>query len=264
MMKVAGSICIASFLALAFLIPGTFASENDTLFQTSVISALMQGVYDGTMTFKDLGTHGDFGIGTVQALDGEMIGLDGEFYQIKSNGIAYRLSDSMKTPFAEVAFFKPEETIAFNGTNNLTELESCLDGRLVTKNLFYGIRIEGLFDYVKTRSVPMQSKPYPPLSEATKAQKIFEFHNVKGTIIGFRCPDYVQGVNVPGYNLHFITLDRSAGGHLLDFNLENASVLVDSFSELNMALPDNEEFYQADLSENPQASLAKVESNTKN
>ena len=110
----------------------------------------------------------------------------------------------------------------------------------------------------------MQSKPYPTLSEAIKAQKIFEFHNVKGTIVGFRCPDYVQGVNVPGYNLHFITLDRSAGGHLLDFNLENARVLVDSFTELNLALPDNEEFYQANLSENPQATLAKVESNPKN
>jgi acetolactate decarboxylase len=110
----------------------------------------------------------------------------------------------------------------------------------------------------------MQSKPYPPLSEAVKAQKIFEFQNVKGTIVGFRCPDYVQGVNVPGYNLHFITQDRSADGHLLDFNLENASVLVDSFSEFNMALPENEEFYQANLSENPQATLAKVESNPKN
>jgi acetolactate decarboxylase len=193
-----------------------------------------------------------------------MVGLDGEFYQVKSNGIAYRVSDSMKTPFAEVAFFKPEETIALNGSSNLTELESRLDESLVTKNLFYGIRIDCTFDYVKTRSVPMQSKPYPTLSEAIKAQKIFEFHNVKGTIVGFRCPDYVQGVNVPGYNLHFITLDRSAGGHLLDFNLENARVLVDSFTELNLALPDNEEFYQANLSENPQATLAKVESNPKN
>ncbi len=261
MKKVAGSICIASFLALAFLIPGTVASENDTLFQTSVISALMQGVYDGTMTFKDLGAHGDFGLGTVQALDGEMMGLDGEFYQVKSNGIAYRVNDSMKTPFAEVAFFEPEETITMNGTTNLTEMESRLDGRLATKNLFYGIRIDGTFDYVKTRSVPMQSKPYPPLSEAVKAQKIFEFYGVKGTIVGFRCPDYVNGVNVPGYHLHFITLDRLSGGHLLDFNLENASVEVDSLSELDLALPETEEFYQADLAEDQQAALAKVESN---
>jgi acetolactate decarboxylase len=263
MKKAAGYICVASFLALALLIPWTLASENDALFQTSVISALMQGVYDGTMTFKDLGAHGDFGLGTVQALDGEMIALDGEFYQVKSNGIAYRVNDSMTTPFAEVAFFKPEETITLNGTANLTEIESWLDSRLVTTNLFYGIRIDGTFDYVKTRSVPTQSKPYPPLSEAVKAQKIFEFHDVNGTIVGFRCPDYVDGVNVPGYHLHFITLDRSAGGHLLDFNLENASVKVDSLSGFEMALPDNEEFYQADLTEDQQAALAKVESNPK-
>ena len=254
---------MASFLVLAFLIPGTLASENDTLFQTSTISALMQGVYDGTMTFKDLGAHGDFGLGTVQALDGEMVGLDGQFYQIKSDGKASRVSDSMKTPFAEVAFFKPEETVTLNGTSNLTELQSLLDGSLGTKNIFYGIRIDGTFDYVKTRSVPMQSKPYPPLSEAVKDQKIFEFHGVNGTIVGFRCPDYVNGVNVPGYHLHFITLDRSAGGHLLDFKLENASVKVDSLSEFDLALPDSEEFYQADLTEDQQAALTKVESNPK-
>jgi acetolactate decarboxylase len=263
MKRVAGFICMASFLALAFLIPGTFASENDTLFQTSTISALMQGVYDGTMTFKDLGAHGDFGLGTVQALDGEMVGLDGQFYQIKSDGKASRVSDSMKTPFAEVAFFKPEETVTLNGTYNLTELQSLLDGSLATMNLFYGIKIDGTFDYVKTRSVPMQKKPYPPLSEAVKDQKIFEFHSVNGTIVGFRCPDYVNGVNVPGYHLHFITLDRSAGGHLLDFKLENASVKVDSLSEFEMALPDSVEFYQADLTEDHQAALTKIESNPK-
>jgi acetolactate decarboxylase len=263
MMKVAGYICIASFLVLSFLIPGTIASENDTLFQTSTISALMQGVYDGTMTFKDLGAHGDFGIGTVQALDGEMIGLDGKFYQVKSNGIAYRVSDSMKTPFAEVAFFKPEETIALNGTSNLTGLESRLDGSLVTKNLFYGIRIDGTFEYVKTRSVPMQSKPYPPLSEAVKAQKIFEFHNITGTIVGFRCPAYVGGINVPGYHMHFITANRSAGGHLLDIRLGNASIKVDDLSEFEMILPNIEEFYKADLSGNQQETVTNVESNPK-
>lgn len=223
----------------------------------------MEGVYDGTMTIKDLGAHGDFGLGTVQALDGEMVGLDGQFYQIKSNGKASRLSDSMKTPFAEVAFFEPEETVTLNGTFNLTGLQSRLDGSLGTKNLFYGIRIDGTFDYVKTRSVPMQSKPYPSLSEAVKDQKIFEFYSIKGTIVGFRCPDYVNGVNVPGYHLHFITRDRSAGGHLLDFKLENASVLVDSLSRLDLALPESEEFYQADLKEDQQAALAKVESNPK-
>ena len=250
-------------ITMAFLVPGSLASSNDTLFQTSTIGALMQGVYDGTTTFKDLKAYGDFGIGTVEALDGEMVELDGQFYQVKSDGVAYHLNDSMKTPFAEVTFFKPEETVALNGTSNLTQLENYVDGKLATKNLFYAIRIDGTFDYVKTRSVPIQSKPYPPLSEAVKGQKIFEFHNVKGTIVGFRCPDFVNGVNVPGYHMHFLTTNRSAGGHLLDFKLVNASVEIDNLSEFEMVLPNIDEFYEADLSGNQQSALKTVESNTK-
>ena len=249
----------AILVTMVFLAPGSLASSNDTLFQTSTIGALMQGVYDGTTTFEVLKAYGDFGLGTVEALDGEMVELDGQFYQVKSDGVAYRLSDSMTTPFAEVTFFKPEETVALNGTSNLTQLENYVDTKLTTKNLFYAIRIDGTFDYVKTRSVPIQSKPYPPLSEAVKGQKIFEFHNVKGTIVGFRCPTFANEVNVPGYHMHFITADRSAGGHLLDFKLGNASVEIDNLSKFEMVLPNNEEFYQADLSGSQQAAVKKVE-----
>jgi acetolactate decarboxylase len=247
----------------ALMVQGSLATSNDTLFQTSPISSLMQGVYDGTMTFKNLSAYGDFGLGTVEALDGEMIELDGQFYQVKSDGVAYHLNDSMKTPFAEVTFFKPDETIALNGPANLTKLNNYLDGKLASLNLFYAIRIDGTFDYIKTRSVPIQTKPYPTLSEAVKGQKIFEFHNVTGTIVGFRCPDFVNGINVPGYHMHFITADRSTGGHLLDLRLENANIKVDDLSDFEMVLPNNQEFYQADLSENQQAALNKVESNPK-
>ena len=223
----------------------------------------MQGVFDGNTTFKDLRAYGDFGLGTVQSLDGEMVELDGRFYQVKSDGVAYRLNDSTKTPFAEVTFFRPDETMVSNGTSNLTQLDRYLDSKLDTKNIFYAIRIDGTFDYVETRSVPIQKKPYPTLSEAVKGQKIFEFHNVTGTIVGFRCPVYVNGVNVPGYHLHFLTANRSAGGHLLDFKLENASIKVDDLNEFEMVLPSNEEFNKADLSGDQQASLTKVESNPK-
>jgi acetolactate decarboxylase len=248
---------------MVFLAPGSLASSNDTLLQTSTIEALMQGVYDGTTTFKDLKAYGDFGIGTVQALDGEMIELDGQFYQVKSDGVAYQLNDSMKTPFAEVTFFKPDETVELNFTSNLTQLEDYIDSKLATKNLFYAIRIDGTFDYAKTRSVSIQTKPYPILSEAVKGQKIFELYNVRGTIAGFRCPAFVSGANVPGYHMHFITENRSAGGHLLDFKLGNASVKIDIISEFEMVLPNNEEFYQADLSGNQQAAVRAVESDSK-
>jgi acetolactate decarboxylase len=260
--EIAKSIALAMTVA-AFLVPGSLSMSNNTLFQTSTIGALMNGLYDGTMTFKDLGSNGDFGIGTFEALDGEMVGLDGQFYQVKSDGVAYIVNDSMKTPFAEVTFFEPEEVMVLNGTSNLTKVENYLDSKLVTKNIFYAIKIDGAFDYVKTRSVPAQMKPYPTLSEAVKGQKVFEFNNVSGTLVGFRCPDFAKGVNVPGYHMHFITADRSAGGHLLDFTLENASLMVDSLSEFEMDLPNNEDFYQTDLSGDQQAALTKVESNPK-
>ncbi|NTV27563.1 MAG: acetolactate decarboxylase [Methanothrix sp.] len=260
--EIAKSIALAMIVA-SFLVAGSLSISNDTLFQTSTIGALMNGLYDGTMTFKDLGSYGDFGIGTFEALDGEMVGLDGQFYQVKSDGVAYIVNDSMKTPFAEVTFFEPEEVMTLNGTSNLTKVENYLDSKLVTKNIFYAIKIDGTFDYIKTRSVPAQKKPYPTLSEAVKGQKVFEFTNVSGTLVGFRCPDFVKGVNVPGYHMHFITRDRSAGGHLLDFALENASVMVDNLSEFEMDLPNSEDFYKTDLSIDQKAALEKVESDPK-
>ena len=87
------------------------------------------------------------------------------------------------------------------------------------KTCFYAVMIQGEFSYVKTRSVPAQEKPYPPLAEVTKNQPTFEFTDVTGTMVGFRCPPYVTGINVPGYHLHFLTDDRTAGGHLLEFTV---------------------------------------------
>jgi len=257
-------IYIATMLTLcALLAPESLAFSNDTLHQTSPISALMQGVFDGNTTFKELRAHGDLGLGTVQSLDGEMVELDGQFYQVKSDGIAYRLNGSTKTPFAEVTFFKIDETVGLNGTYNLTQMEGYLDSKLDTTNIFYAIRIDGVLDYVKTRSVPIQSKPYPTLSEALEGQKIFEFHNVTGTIVGFRCPDYVNGINVPGYHMHFLTENKSSGGHLLDFELKNAKIEVDNLYEFEMDLPNSDEFNKADLSGDQQDSLAEAESNPK-
>lgn len=261
---------ILAAAASAAALPGSFApdssapNENDTLFQTSTIGALMTGVFDGTMSFKDLRSHGDFGVGTFNRLDGEMVELDGQFYQVKSDGSAYPVDGSMKTPFAEVTFFKPDETASLNSTYNLTQLQSYLDGRLPTKNLFYAIRIDGTFDYIKTRAPLAQDKPYPTLTEALKSQKIFQFQNVTGTVVGVWCPSYAKEINVAGYHMHFITADRSKGGHLLDLTLsKNATVQIDDLSGLQMALPLEEEFYQADLSGDQQAALKKAESNPK-
>ncbi|MDY9925768.1 acetolactate decarboxylase [Methanosarcina sp.] len=238
---------------------GSHGSEVDVLYQVSTIDALLQGVYDGVLPLAELETHGDFGIGTFDGLEGEMLALDGNYYQIKTDGIAYPVSGEMTTPFATVTYFEADENFRLEEPANLTELEAFLDLNLPSENLFYAIRVDGNFSYIKARSVPIQEKPYPKLADAVSTQSVFEFENISGTLVGFRAPEYVKGVNVPGYHLHFITADRSAGGHVLDLEMEDGDAALDTTSAFFMELPASRDFYTVDLGQDLQTDLEKVE-----
>ncbi|MDZ4877619.1 MAG: Alpha-acetolactate decarboxylase [Chroococcidiopsis cubana SAG 39.79] len=217
-------------------------------FQVSTLGALNLGVYEGAATFAQLKQHGDFGLGTVDGLDGELVGLDGKFYYVKTDGVAYPVADQVKTPFATVAFFHTEDSLRLNGQMNYLELQQQIDARLPTENLPYAIRIRGNFPYLKVRSVPKQSPPYLPLSDVVSQQAaIFELRNVRGTLVGFRMPQYLKGVNVAGYHFHFITSDRTSGGHLLDGELLDSRVDIETLRDWQMMLPDNTAFKQASL-----------------
>jgi acetolactate decarboxylase len=248
-------------ITLSIVFPGrTQPNERlNILFQVSTISALAAGVYDGNVSFKDLKKHGNFGLGTVNALDGEMIGLDGKFYQIKSNGVASVIPDSLKSPFAAVTFFKPQKTIYLQGKINYQQLQQSLDKVLPTKNYTYAIRIQGNFPVLKFRSIPKQSPPYPPLNQAVKSQSVFELRKASGTLIGFRTPSYMQGVNVNGYHLHFITTNRKTGGHILDGEFQNAKVEISAISNIEINLPNTAEFEKADLGDGRAAEVNRIE-----
>ena len=240
--------------------PANPVAQRETLVQISTIDALLNGVYDGVMSFETLKEYGDFGIGTFEGFDGEMVEFDGDFYQVKADGKAYPVKDTMETPFAAVTFFDADLKQSIPEGMNYAQLGEFLDGILPTSNIFYAIRMEGTFSYMKTRSVPGQEKPYPPLAEVTKNQPTFEFNNIGGTIVGFRCPAYVSGVNVPGYHLHFLTKNRDAGGHVLEFEVEEAEASVDYTSEFLMILPGEEsDFYKLDLTADRQGELEEVE-----
>jgi acetolactate decarboxylase len=253
-------ITVILFFALILAACSDYHKKQGVLFQTSTINALLQGDYDGTMTFGQLKRHGNFGLGTVNTLNGEMVGLDGKFYQVRTDGKAYMISDTMKTPFAEVTFFKPDTILSLQDSiNSFAQLESYLDRLLPTPNIFYAFKITGRFDDIETRSVPQQHKPYPLLTDAVKHQATFEFHNVEGTMVGFRCPAFVKGVNVPGYHFHFITGDRKAGGHMLACKFYKASVAIEYLSRFKMDLPRTSSFYNLNLNQEKTRELEKVE-----
>jgi len=256
-MKTKGILLLALLL---LLFSCKHPSENrNVIFQTSTINALLKGNYDGEFSYGALKKRGDFGIGTFNKLDGEMIALDGDFYQIKSDGIAYPVKDDEKTPFAMVTWFHTDISTTLKDTIDYYQLMSYLDSLIPTPNIFYAFKIQGEFDYVKTRSVPKQSKPYRPLLKVVENQPTFTFHKIKGTLIGFRFPEYMKGINVAGYHFHFITADRSRGGHLLDCKGLSVSILIDSIHDFQLELPKTREFYKVNLDDSKKNEIEKVE-----
>jgi acetolactate decarboxylase len=253
---------------LALLVAGTVLSsgctpairtDRDTLFQESTISALMKGVYDGGISVGELRPYGDFGLGTFQSLDGEMIELDAKFYRARLDGTMVIVADDTKTPFAVTTFFDNNLVVKPDRQMDLNQMQSYIDGQLASENFFYAVKVEGKFSYMKTRSVPAQQKPYPPLTEAVKNQQVTEFHDIEGTMIGFRCPPYVDGINVPGYHFHFIDKDRKMGGHVLDLQTSAVTVSIDHTPNFVMELPGTEGFYKVNLGAGAPEGLKQVE-----
>jgi len=252
-----------TFFLLGFLISAHgylySADQRDVLFQVSTIGSLLKGLYDGNMSCGELKQHGDFGLGTFDHLDGEMIVVDGMVFQIRSDGKALPVPDGITTPFAVVTFFDRDSSMVLERPMDYVNLQHFLDSSIQTRNIPYALKIEGKFTYMKTRSVPKQNKPYLPLVEVIKVQPVFQFRDVPGVMVGFRSPDYLEGVNVPGYHFHFITDDRSAGGHVLECLIERVIITIDSTPNFFMALPEDDTFFQTDFGEKANAAGIKME-----
>jgi acetolactate decarboxylase len=232
------------------------AVDPDEVFQQSTIQALLEGCFDGTTTFGEVARHGDFGLGTFHSLQGEMIALDGGFYQARDGGVVNEVSPDQTTPFAVVKFFHPTLSKELKGDLNLSTVTDAVDALLEDKTDCYAVKIHGDFDKVEGRAIQPVTKPYPPLAQATQSE--FSRQNVSGTMVGFRFPTDVQGLNVPGYHLHFISDDRTFGGHVFAISASCVTIEIDETAILHLALPSgiaNPE----NLSEEQASALHKVE-----
>lgn len=230
------------------------------VYQTSLMSGLIAGVYEGDTTLKELFTHGDFGLGTFNDLDGELIAFDKESYQLRSDGSASETSEDQQTPFAVVTWFRPTVELELEESMTNEDVETLIDKLVPSPNLFCAIRLDGEFELVRTRTVPRQERPYKPMLEAIAEQPTFDFNDTHGTMIGFRCPPYLQGVNVAGYHIHYISDKRDGGGHVLEYRLKNARLQLGIVSKLRIDLPGNQDFLNADLyPEDIDAAIRKAE-----
>lgn len=233
--------------------------EPHVLFQASTIGALLEGAYDGDVTVEELAEHGDIGLGTLNALDGELIVLDGCFYRADIDGLISAVSPTDRTPFAAMTWFECSLERQLDGPLGHAELLAKLDEIAADPEATCALRIEGDFEYVRARSVPRQYPPYRPLAEVVADQHVFELSEVEGTLVGFRFPDYADGIEVGGYHLHFIDAERGRGGHVLECRVRDACAQFDLAGELHVELPPGVQLDSVQLDAATAAALQRVE-----
>jgi acetolactate decarboxylase len=172
--------------------------------QVSVINALAAGRYDGVMPIPELLQHGDFGVGTLDHLDGELVALDGRAYQVRGDGAVNAAPSDRSTPFAVVTRFDPDGAFPCPPVAGLADLDTRMDEALPQKNYFVAIRVDGRFGSLTLRSVGRQEPPYRPLVEVAAGQSVWTREDQVGTLVGIGCPAWVGGRNVPGYHVETV------------------------------------------------------------
>lgn len=216
------------------LVPEPAAHE---LFQTSTIKALLAGAFEGDVTLTELLEHGDLGLGTLNGLDGELIVLDGAAWKANVDATLARPNVDARTPYAVVVPFSPGEPVPLTGPFREPDLEDHLSHRVDGARRPTAIRIDGRFERVAVRSVPKQTPPYSTLADAIGQQRITELSDVSGSLVGFRFPDALDGIEMVGAHLHFVTDDRAVGGHVLGYTLLHGTAHLDDPTELHVELP---------------------------
>jgi acetolactate decarboxylase len=230
------------------------------LFQASTIGALLHGSYDGDLTFAELAERGDLGLGTLNGLDGEMIAIDGDFLRADVDGNVTAVEPTERTPFAVVTCFAPTIEAEVGAGLDHEAILAALDELAPEGESSFAVRLDGRFAGVRARSVPRQEPPYRPLGEVVADQHIFELTDVEGSMVGFRFPAYVEGIEVAGYHLHFVDAARRRGGHVL--GSRSAGPLrarIDPADDLQVELPPEVDLTDPDLAAETHAAIDAVE-----
>jgi acetolactate decarboxylase len=239
--------------------PAELAATNaNRIYLCAPVNALVEGLYEEKIPFTQIKQHGDFGLGTFDDLDGEMVMLDGQIYQIASTGRVHRVDEQAWTPFACVTFYRPSSHDRLEVEMSHTDFQTWLERLLPSRNLFYALRIEGRFSYIKARSVPQQEN-YRPLVEVTREESIFTYTDIEGTLAGFFTPSFLSSVSVPGLHLHFLSADRQRGGHLLECRPSRVAVGVQRLSILELALPLSVDYLTHEFHRNIESDLSQAE-----
>ena len=236
--------------------------NTHTLYQLALFQSVAQGEYYGASTVGDFKKHGDFGMGIFEAVNGELIMLDGVVYQALHDGSVVIPPDDTRIPYGNCTFFTPDIVMQDITCGSLTELEVTLNLAVLRhgKNQFYFAKIQGIFPVVHVRSELKQEEPYRMLNIALRTdQREYHHENLSGTMVGLYCPAFMQSMNAPGWHFHFISEDGTIGGHMTGAVLQNCKSTLCKMSRLVTDIPDSDSFNSKDLGQDVMEAIREAE-----
>lgn len=236
---------------------------RDQMYQVSTLQALALGYTRAVIDVGELLLHGDTGLGTFEDVNGEMILMDGHCYRADQDGHITGVPPETGVPFAAVAGLTGEQEFALADMPDIEAVRTELTRKIEERfglNSMHVVRIDGLFDMIDARSEAPYRSHHVSLKEMLgKTQKAFVFENIRGSLVGVYFPDYMDGINMPGWHLHFLSEDRSKGGHVFDVRLREGTAKVDKITNIEINLPKEAAFDTYSLKQDLQAEIKSVE-----
>ena len=223
------------------------------MYQVSTLQALALGYSRSVIDVKTLLQQGDTGLGTFEDVNGEMIVTDGHCYRADQNGNISEVAEDMGVPFAAVAKFHGEQCFSLTNIHGIDVLREELTKKIEERfglNSMHVVKIEGHFEKVDARSEAPYRSHHVSLKEMlSSTQKAFIFNNIAGFLVGVYFPDYMDGINMPGWHLHFISADKTKGGHVFDVSIKDCGVKIDKINQIVLDLPKEAAFDTYSLTE---------------
>lgn len=233
------------------------------MYQVSTLQALSMGYTRAVITVEELVKHGNLGLGTFENVDGEMIVLDGTCYRAADDGVVTRPDPGTGVPFASVATTGEERCFAIGEMKNIQDLKQLLTLKIEEDfglNSMHVVRIDGVFRKVCARSESGQRSHHVGLKDLlSKTQKDFEFLDVNGSMVCIYYPDYMDGINASGWHLHFLSEDKTQGGHVFDLELKSGEARLSKLSRIEIQLPSEPAFDTYSLKEASASEIKEVE-----
>lgn len=241
--------------------------KSNKIYQASTLQALALGYTRPVVTVQKLLEHGDTGLGTFENVDGEMIVVDGVCYQAKQDGGIVRTSGEAGVPFAVSGFIKNGRKFSMGGFSDIDAIKQELTVKIEEDfglNSIHIARIDGFFDTVHARAgAPYRSQHVTLKNILSKTQKDFCFEQLYGTLVCVYYPDYMDGINAAGWHLHFISEDRTRGGHVFSVSLSSGECLLQKMDRIEIQLPREAAFDTYSLTNASRNEIAEVEQGKK-